>query len=324
MSQALVVGLDLGGTKIAGALVSHDGRILTRSRTATPAVRGAGAVLDAAAALAAQLASSAPAGSRLLGIGLGAAGTIDPVTASVVAATDTLPGWAGTQLREELTRALTTGAHALPSSLWATGSPGIEAVNDVHAHALGEAWLGAAAGAPSALLVAFGTGVGGSFLTEGRPLTGAHHVAGHLGHLPSVQAAGLPCSCGAHSHLEAIASGPAVASAYARRGGNPGLDTPAVFALAAAGDPLATEVVRTAALAAGEAMAGLANAFDPHVLLVSGGLSEAGRLWWEPMLVAYREHTLSSLRATSPVAATLGGDAANLGAASLLLHRARH
>ncbi|MDR2257108.1 MAG: ROK family protein [Arthrobacter sp.] len=314
MSTPLALGLDLGGTKTAGALVTGDGTVLARARAATPAARGARAVLAAVAKVARELLAAAP--GPVLGLGLGAAGTIDPASATVVAATDTLPGWAGTRLRSGLTALL----HDVAPEAWAGGSPVIEAVNDVHAHGLGEAWLGAAAGAPTALLVAFGTGVGGSFLVDGAPLTGAHHVGGHVGHVPSVQAAGLPCSCGATGHLEAVAAGPALAARYARLGGA-AVDTPEVIARAAAGEPLAARVVTTAAAAAGEGLAGLANALDPHRLVVSGGLSEAGPTWWDPVLEAYRAAALPAVRAAVPVPATLGGDAATLGAASLLLRR---
>ncbi|WP_394161768.1 ROK family protein [Galactobacter valiniphilus] len=312
MNAPLALGLDLGGTKTAGALITGDGTALARARAATPAARGARAVLGTIADVVRELLAQAP--GPVLGLGLGAAGTIDPASASVVAATDTLPGWAGTRLRPGLTEAL----HDVAPAAWVGGSPRIEAVNDVHAHGLGEAWLGAAAGAPTALLVAFGTGVGGSFLVDGAPLTGGHHVGGHVGHVPSVQAAGLPCSCGATGHLEAIAAGPALAARYARLGGA-AVDTPEVIARAGAGEALASRVVQAAATAAGEGLAGLANALDPHRLVVSGGLAEAGATWWEPVLRAYRSAALPAVRAAVPVKASLGGDAATLGAASLLL-----
>src|SRR5699024_8940153 len=120
-------------------------------------------------------------------IGVGAAGVIDPVTGTVVSATDSLSGWTGTRLVAELE---------------ARTQLRVRAVNDVHAHALGEAWSGASRGTSSSLLVAAGTGIGGGILWDGRLVTGRNSAAGHIGHLPAPAAAGLPCPCGATGHVE--------------------------------------------------------------------------------------------------------------------------
>src|SRR5699024_10015428 len=92
----------------------------------------------------------------------------------------------------------------------------VRAVNDVHAHALGEAVAGASRGSASSLLVAAGTGIGGGFITDGHLLTGRNSAAGHIGHVPSAPAAGLDCPCGGTGHVEAIASGPAILETYRR------------------------------------------------------------------------------------------------------------
>ncbi|GHD04459.1 ROK family protein [Zhihengliuella salsuginis] len=298
------VGVDLGGTKIAAALVAADGSVLARASAPTPAAAGPAAILDAIAALAARVAG----GADVRGLGLGAAGVIDPGSCRVVDATDVLPGWPGTDLRSGLLRRL--------SGL----VPRVEAVNDVHAHALGEAWLGAGRHARTALLVAFGTGIGGSYIVGGRPAVGAHAVAGHVGHVPSAEAAGLECTCGGSGHLEAVASGPAVHRRYLAAGGDPAAeDTRAVFDRAAGGDALAASAIATAARAAGGALGGFANALDPHAIVVSGGLAAAGRLWWDPLLAAYAANVVGALSATVPTRALLGADAAVVGGASLIL-----
>src|SRR5699024_9085954 len=134
-------------------------------------------------------------------IGVGAAGVIDPVAGTVVSATDSLSGWAGTHLVAELE---------------ARTQLRVRAVNDVHAHALGEAWSGASRGTDSSLLVAAGTGIGGGILWDRRLVTGRNSAAGHIGHLPAPAAAGLPCPCGATGHREAIASGPAILATHRR------------------------------------------------------------------------------------------------------------
>ena len=169
---------------------------------------GGEAILDATAALVSRArwrALPTPE-SPLSGVGIGSAGVIDAARGVVVSATDAIHGWAGTALAAGLSSRL-----GLPPSA-------VRAVNDVHAHALGEAWLGAAAGSSSSLLVAFGTGVGGSFVLDGTPVLGHRYVGGHVGHFASPYAyfdgAALPCVCGGSGHVEAIASGPAILESY--------------------------------------------------------------------------------------------------------------
>jgi len=274
---------------------------------------GGDAILDTTAALVSTLISRAQAeGLEIAGVGVGSAGVIDAGRGRVVSATDAILGWAGT----ELTAGLAARLGLPPSS--------VRAVNDVHAHALGEAWAGAAAGSASSLLVAFGTGVGGSFVLDGRPVLGHRHAGGHVGHFASPYACHggqpLPCVCGGAGHVEAIASGPAILDAYVRRSGQSSVpDTRAVFALAEAGDASAAETIRIAAAAAGQAVGGLANILDPEVVLVSGGLADAGDRWWTPMEAALRTELLQALSGLPVRPAALGNAAAMVGAARLVI-----
>ncbi|MFH6691348.1 ROK family protein, partial [Cellulosimicrobium funkei] len=181
-----------------------------------------------------------PAAARLRAIGVGTAGVVDVGRGVIVSATDTLPGWPGTDVAGGLRRRL--------ADLAADADLPVSVENDVDAHAAGEVWRGAAAGARSALLVAVGTGVGGAVVLDGRPLRGAHHVAGELGHVPVPGAELLRCPCGRTGHLEAIGAGPAVHRRYLALGGDAtSPDTRDVVARADAGDELAVSVVRDAA-----------------------------------------------------------------------------
>ncbi|MGO4237211.1 ROK family protein [Pseudarthrobacter sp. YAF2] len=307
------VGVDLGGTKTAAGVVSAAGEVLFSETVPTLNRDGGAAILDATAALVSALIGRAQKeGLAVTGVGVGSAGVIDSTRGVVVSATDAILGWAGTALTEGLAARL-----GLPAS-------SVRAVNDVHAHALGEAWTGAAAGTTSSLLVAFGTGVGGSFVVDGRHILGHRHAGGHVGHFASPHAyhggAALACVCGGSGHVEAIASGPALLEAYLRLGGTaPARDARGVFALAGDGDTMAATAVRTAATAAGQAVGGLANIFDPEIVVVSGGLSDAGEPWWEPMRVALRSELLPALADLPVVPAALGNAAAMVGAARLVI-----
>lgn len=307
------IGVDLGGTKTAAGVVSVDGAVLFSETVPTLNRDGGGAILDATAALVSSLISKAQAeGLEVAGVGVGSAGVIDAGRGVVVSATDAILGWAGT----ELTAGLASRLGLDPAA--------VRAVNDVHAHALGEAWSGTAAGTASSLLVAFGTGVGGSFVLDGQPVLGHRYVGGHVGHFASPYAfhdgKAVPCVCGGAGHVEAIASGPAIREAYLRLGGaSPAADARAVFGHAGHGDAIAIQAVGRGAAAAGQAVGGLANILDPEVVVVSGGLADAGATWWRPMERALRAELLPALAGLPVLPAKLGNAAAMVGAARLVL-----
>lgn len=301
LGAGAVIALDVGGTKIAGALLAFPGTILATAQLPTPATAGAEAVLDAMAQVVAQL--RAQTDQEIIGLGLGAAGVIDSERVKVTSATDTIAGWAGTELGKEMTAR--------------TGLP-VKAVNDVHAHGLGEARFGAGRDASEVLLLAVGTGIGGSHLVNGKAHSGAHHVAGHMGHIDSPLAIGIACSCGRTGHVEAIAAGPAIHRNYLRLGGDPAVaDTRMVSELATKGDELAARALHTGGLAAGMAAASLANVLDPEVIIVSGGMAGAGKLWWNALHEGFNASVITPLADLGLRPAQLGNDAAFYGAASL-------
>ncbi|WP_433385592.1 ROK family protein [Micromonospora sp. KLBMP9576] len=296
-----VAALDIGGTKTTAALVTRRGVVLDRVTAPTPGRAGATAVLDTAADLVRQLRARA-AGTRVRALGVGSAGVVDSRTGRVLSATDVLTGWAGTDLTGRLRQLL--------------GLP-VAVVNDVHAHALGEARHGAATGHDTVLYVAVGTGVGASFVAGDRVLAGAHSAAGHAGHQPSPYAGSLPCTCGGRGHLEAIAAGPALAGEYARRSGQPVADLRAVAARADGGDETAREVVLLGGAAVGSAVGGLVNVLDPHAVVIGGGVTGLGGPWWGALRDAVRREALPVLADVPVLASALGADAPLLGAASL-------
>ncbi|GAB3585989.1 ROK family protein [Leifsonia lichenia] len=295
------VGIDIGGTKTAAGLVDvATGAVVVRREAPTPAAAGPDAVLATAIRLAESVFASAPSRTAVVSAGVGAAGVIDPVRRVVVSATETLPGWTGTPIGDTVEAAI--------------GVPVI-VENDVHAHAIGEARSGAGRGHGTVLLVAAGTGIGGALIADGSLVRGAGHVAGHYGHLPSVEAQGLPCTCGRAGHVEMIAAGPAILAAYLRAGGTPVPDTRAVFALADARDELAAATITLAATALGRTIGGLVNAIDPDVVVIGGGLAATGARWWDPLRAGIDAETIPAATGRPVVAAELGGDAAIVGAA---------
>lgn len=299
-----VAAVDIGGTKTAAALVDADGTILDRDTTTTPGDAGAPHVLDRATRLVGALRARNP-GRTLAAVGVGTAGVVDPVRGVVVGATDVLKGWVGADLN-----AAFGGALGVP----------VAVRNDVHAHALGEAWRGAAAGRQSVLYVAVGTGIGAAFVHSGltgRLLTGSHAAAGHAGHLPSPHASDLACTCGGRGHLEAIAAGPALVREYQRRTGRQAADLQEVAHRATSGDAEAWEVLKLGGAAVGSAVGGMMNILDPEIVVIGGGVTALGPLWWEPLLRSATTTALPILRDTRIVRSSIADHAALLGAASL-------
>ncbi|GGM29367.1 ROK family protein [Dactylosporangium sucinum] len=296
-----VIGVDIGGTKIAAALVSADGTAATVAgpvhRVPTPAAEGPAAVLAAAAGLARRVWQEA--GGSPVACGVGTAGAVDPAGV-VTHATGTLPGWRGTDVRSALAAAL--------------GLP-VVVHNDVHAMAAGEARLGAAAGARDALVVAAGTGIGGAIVVAGAVVAGRHGFAGSVGHLPAGRSDGRRCGCGALDHVEAYAAGPAIAADYAARAGR--TVVPTLEAVAASADPAARAAIDLGAAVLGAGIAAAANLLDPDVVVLGGGVLSLGDRFLPGVDAALRAAALPGIDRVPLRPAALGSAAVLAGAALL-------
>lgn len=290
----MLIGVDIGGTKIAVAAVAPDGRVLDRAIAPTPAHAGPEAILDSITTLV----SSMPPGTA---IGVGAPGVVSP-HGVILSATDLLAGWTGTDVKSELERRL-----GLPTTV----------DNDVRAAALGEAVHGAGRSAEIVLVISVGTGVGGGLIRSGHVDTGASGLAGHFGHIYVDSSDRTQCSCGRTGHLEAAAAGPSIV----RKAQAAGLDTTdlqEVDVLARSGDSTARRVLGDAAVILGRSLGGLVNALDPALVVLSGGVAECGEDFWTPLRTAFRDEILPPAASTVDlIRATLGPEAGVVGAATL-------
>lgn len=302
MTGGPVLAADLGGTKITAALVLSDHRRVETRTVPTPADRGGPAVLAALLSLLRSVHDASARHGPPVGIGVGSAGVVNPRSGRITSATDAITGFSGTPLGEQVHRAF--------------GIP-VRVLNDVHAHALGEAVVGAGRKTTSMIFVAVGTGIGGAFVLDGQVLTGAHDIAGHFGHLAVPEAEGIRCPCGRLGHLEGLSSGPGTLAALHRAGGQ-ATDGRALVAMATAGDQRARNVLTTCAFAIGRVIGGLLNALDPEVVVIGGGMAGAGRLWWDAVRRGARHDAMDPVAATPLVPAAAGNDAALIGAAQAL------
>lgn len=291
VGDAWAVGLDVGGTKIAGGLVRFPaGEVVARRRVPTHADRDPVAVLADAVGLAGELAAGVPAGGRLLGVGLGVPELVDP-TGRITSGASI--DWRGIDLTER----------------FAAVGP-VRAEADVRAAALAEARFGA--GRPYRLFayVSIGTGISYSLVQDGRPFAGARGNALVLASSPvSVLCPG--CGTWVRTILEEFAGGPGLA----RRADRSRAED--VLAAAAADDPDAARVVQEAGEAVGAAVGWLVNVLDPEAVVVGGGLGLAGGLYWESLVDSTRRHVWAEAARGLPIVpAGLGTDAGVVGAAA--------
>lgn len=297
-----VVSVDVGGTKIAGALLEYTTpgekpHVLVRDTVPTLAAEGGSAVLARIQALVAKIMETY--GKPVAAIGVATAGRVNAKTGAIDFANEIMPGWTGQPVAE----AVSTSA-GVPCAV----------LNDVQGHALGEARWGAAHGCANCLMVAPGTGLGGSIVVDGKVLRGSRGFAGEIGHTLHPLAKGIKCSCGGEAHIESVASGSGIEARYVALGGEQ-LSGAEISARAYEDDVLAKQVIEEAGFALGESIAAWTNMLDPEMIIMSGSVCKAGPLWFDKLKEGFLSQAPSVDSVIPIVEATLGGDAPLFGAA---------
>jgi len=301
------LALDVGGTKIAAALVGYDGSLLRVVRTPTPV----GAGPDGVFAVVVELLRDVAGYSAIAGVGVACGGPM--VWPEGVVSPLNLPDWRSFPLRAAL-------AATYP------GVP-VRVHNDAVCVAIGEHWQGAGRGVANMLGMVVSTGVGGGLLLDDHLVSGATGNAGHIGHV-IVDPSGPPCACGGRGCLEAVASGPRIVRWALDRGWRSptGIDDgEALAASALSGDAVASAAFGRAGWALGVAIASAVHLTDVALVVVGGGLAQAGDLLFAPLRRHYAEHAgLDFAKAPRVVPATLGTAAGLVGAGGLILVAERY
>jgi len=311
--MGLVIGVDIGGTKVAAAVVDEDGAMIDKMRVDTP-VKTAGAVNDAIADLVWKLRER----HEVDAVGMGAPGFVSADRSTVLFTPNML--WRAEPLGAEMTERL-----GLPTVV----------ENDANCAAWAEARFGAARGERNIVVLTIGTGIGGGIIIDGKLVRGGFGIAAEIGHMNVVIEGGLRCGCGNRGCWEQYGSGRALvrdAQDFARispslaqrmldlAGGDPDKITgPEVTQAARDGDPAALEIYRVIAASIGYGMADLAAILDPAVFVIGGGVADAGELLREPVEKAYLERLTGRGRRSfaKVLIAQLGGEAGIVGAADL-------
>ncbi len=310
------IGIDIGGTKIAGAVVAENGEIIAEERVATAAGDSDG-IVDAVVGMVERLSAV----HEIVAAGVAAPGFID-VEQSTVYYTPNIT-WRNEPLRQRLLDRL---------------SIDVTIDNDANAAGWAEYRFGAGRVVTDMTMLTIGTGVGGAVISQGRLFRGGFGAGAELGHLRVVPD-GLPCGCGARGCIEQYGSGRALlrmANEIADVGGiglalaearsmHGALDGTVVGDLIAAGDPGAARALQQLGHWLGQACASLGAVLDPQRFVFGGGVAVAGELLLEPIRESYRQHVPARGYHPEPefVIAELVNNAGVVGAADLARTHAR-
>lgn len=298
--ETFVIGIDLGGTKLAAGLVSFpSGQILAKEIVPTAPARGGEAILADTLTLARKLQDQAlNLGGNILGIGIGIAELVN--------------------LRGEITSDHVIKWRTLPVKESLSSIAPARFESDARAPALAEALFGAGKAFRNFVYLTVGTGISYSLVLDGKPYAGAN---GHALMVASGPLTSQCDQCGAVQDqvLEEFAAGPSLVARYNRRSGaalNTGQE---VVAAAAGGDQIAEQIVSSAGAALGNSVGFLINVLDPQAVIVGGGLGLAGGLYWDSFVTSTRNHIWSEVSRDLPIiCAALGADAGILGAAATI------
>ncbi|HET6299484.1 MAG TPA: ROK family protein [Kribbella sp.] len=258
-----VLGIDIGGTKMAAAIVSADGEILTGDRIQTPPGDA-----DQVFAALGELIGRVQGDLSPAAVGIGSAGPLDQKHGLVSPVN--IAGWRNFPLVDRV-RAL-------------VGDVPVELGVDGHCFALGEFWTGAGRNVDNLLGIVVSTGVGGGIVVEGRPLLGQSGNAAHLGHMV-VDLDGEACACGSYGCVETYASGPRMVARAQRKGWRPTetVDAAVLSADAAAGDGIAVQVFDDGAQALAAGIVATAVTVDLTTVVIGGGVAKAGPVLFDPV-----------------------------------------
>ena len=302
MAANYVLAVDLGGTKVAAALVNRNGKVLARKSGSVDASSTLAPVRQIVE-LARELAGGKGVRGRIAAMGVAVPGL---VRRDGTVWAPNLPGWKRMALARRLHQAL-----RVP----------VVVESDRNAAVLGEAWRGAARGKTDAIVLMLGTGIGAGILSGGRLVRGAHELSGCAGwmvvtdqHGPETQGVG---------QLESLAAGPAIASAAKKKlaQGICGLleDVPAeaitayeVAKAARRGDSASIEVYLEAGRLLGYGVANLVSLFDPEIVVIGGGLAKASDLFLDALRKAMKERAQPIAAKQVRVVVSRLGDKANL------------
>lgn len=301
-----VLAIDIGGTKIATAVVDSTGAVIAEQIKPTAVSADPDVVFESVAQAVRPLLPELADTADRVQVGISSAGPIDGPGGTIS------PVNIGAWRRFPVS----TRVHALVSEVFDGDAVRVGLAGDGHCFALGEHWLGAGRGADSMLGVVVSTGVGGGVVLNNRLFPGVTGNAVHLGHI-SVNAWGPRCVCGGHGCTEMYARGPAMVAAAKQQGWTGGDDARALTAAARAGDEIALRVIDQGMRALAAGIATTATELDVDLVVLGGGVSRAGEIIFAPLRRHLADFAVLDYVAELEVRPALLDTAGLLGAAAL-------
>jgi glucokinase len=320
MKNNYFAGIDIGGTKIAAALATKDGKILSRCKSPTPKNASPAKITSIVADLLEEMLYAGGINKKeLRGVGIGIPGIIDAASGKILRTPNM--NIAGANLQKQLKKKLNINC-----------SLG----NDVNLGTLGEKWLGAAKKAKNVIGLFIGTGIGAGVVIDGKLVTGSHGAAAEIGHM-IIQGDGPKCSCGNTGCLESLAGRWAIEKAI-KQEIKEGKKTIITKLLDKNSDPIKSKTLRkalekhdrltvktlkAAAVQLGIACISIRHIFDPEMIVLGGGVMEACGNFILPIVkkTAKKDKFFSGIGNCEIVISKLGDDAIVLGAIKLAQHR---
>lgn len=305
-------GIDIGGTTVKMGIFQFDGKLVDKWEIKTRTENKGEAILpDVAKSIADKMEQMGLHKEEILGIGVGVPA---PVTEAGIVPNTANLGWEYKEVKVELERL--TELH-------------VAAGNDANVAALGEMWIGGGQGHRNMIMVTLGTGVGGGIIINGKCVVGKHGAGGEIGHVCVNYEEQENCGCGKKGCLEQYASATGITRLAKRRlaednepsviRDDPQLSAKTVFDAVKVGDKVAMEVAHRFGKILGYALANIAAACDPAVIVIGGGVSKAGTILLEYIEKYFEEQAFFANKDTQFTLAELGNDAGICGAAKLIL-----
>lgn len=304
-------GIDVGGTTVKMGLFQEDGIVLDKWEIVTRTENKGEAILpDIAASVLGKMEEKGLSKEDVIGLGIGVPA---PITADGIVKNTANLGWGYKEVTRELEEL--TGMKVAPG-------------NDANVAALGEMWLGGGKGCKNMIMVTLGTGVGGGIIIDGKMLVGATGAGGEIGHLTVNYEEEECCGCGKKGCLEMYASATGITRLANRRLRkddaetvlrNSEISAKTVFDAVKEGDTVAIEIAEEFGKILGYALANLAAACNPEVIVIGGGVSKAGNVLFDYIVEPFMERAFFADKDTKFELAQLGNDAGICGAAKLIL-----
>lgn len=321
-SDSLVLGIDLGGTKILTAVTNPQGQLVSRDHSVTPAAEGQEAIIQAIVESVRRALNQAELSmADLVAVGIGAPGPSNPQT-GILYTSPNLPGLRNVPIRDIIEQEFDKKAFL---------------INDANAAALAEFRFGAGRGSCCFIYVTVSTGIGGGVVFDGRVYTGAAGVAAEIGHM-TIEDKGPPCNCGNTGCWEALASGTALTKEARRRitegesstileyaeGEMQKVTAPVIQQAAESGDRVAKELLARTSHYLGTGFANLINILNPDVIAIGGGVAKMGEMLLGPAYAVAKDRAfLEAYESVRFVPAELGRNSGVLGAAAYALQGIR-